>query len=321
MQYSKADRNIVYRSSRCKQIFSIPENLALRKQKAIRAVVQRHNLTVSNFPRDKLVRILQCLLQQGVFSSYSTAKVVISEPASWPTVQQEPQRVLRPLSPDRDRCIMEEHRAWMKDLFHTGKYSDIDLISDTKLYEAHRSIVCSMSPVIDRSCEFNAAKLDRVEPQGNGSDHRTARASFNFGDADPEADILREDDDYSPVTDKATTLEARLLILHAKVFTLAHMYDTPRPRAPCIKKSKGAAQQQRKPSYPLDAAREAYTATPTDILEMRKAIVEIFYENRALLDESRVQAFLLEIPQLILDIALYMNKPPTSFGDRGYKWI
>ncbi|KAM5517591.1 hypothetical protein FOXYSP1_20891 [Fusarium oxysporum f. sp. phaseoli] len=72
---------------------------------------------------------------------------------------------------------------------------------------------------------------------------------------------------------------------------------------------------------PLDAAREAYTATPTDILEMRKAIVEIFYENRALLDESRVQAFLLEIPQLILDIALYMNKPPTSFGDRGYKWI
>ncbi|TVY62432.1 hypothetical protein Focb16_v004064 [Fusarium oxysporum f. sp. cubense] len=242
---------------------------------------------------------------------------------------------------------MEEHRKWMKDLFHTGKYSDIDLISDTKLYKAHRSIVCSMSPVIDRSCEFNAAKLDRVEPQGNGSDHRTARASFNFGDAEPEAveclvqflylwdyevvtaisgdapdqDILREDDDYSPVTDKATTLEARLLILHAKVFTLAHMYDIPRLRELCIKKFKGVAQQQWKSSYFLDAAREAYTATPTDILEMRKAIVEIFYENRALLDESRVQAFLLGIPQLILDIALYMNKPPTSFSDQGYKWI
>jgi hypothetical protein len=115
MQYSRADRKSVYRSSRCKQIFSIPENLALRKQKTIRAVVQRHNLTVSNFSRDKLVRILQYLLQQGVFGSYYTAQLVFSEPASQPAVRQEPQKVTRYLAPDLNRSIMEEHKARMEE--------------------------------------------------------------------------------------------------------------------------------------------------------------------------------------------------------------
>ncbi|RBR24107.1 uncharacterized protein FIESC28_03106 [Fusarium coffeatum] len=145
---------------------------------------------------------------------------------------------------------MDDHRAWMRDLFHTGKYSDIDLISNNQIYEAHRSVVCFMSPVIYRSCEFNTAKLGRVESEPNKSDHGTAKASFSFGDDDPEAvdclvqflylwdyevasplsdDVLdrdesREDTDYSPLPDdNVTALEARQLLLHSKVFTLAHM--------------------------------------------------------------------------------------------------
>ncbi|KAL5610508.1 hypothetical protein FOBRF1_006625 [Fusarium oxysporum] len=244
---------------------------------------------------------------------------------------------------------MEEHRAWMKDLFRTGKYSDIDLISDTKLYEAHRSVVCSMSPVIDRSCEFNSAKLDRVGSDLSESGHGTAKPSFNFGDADPEAvdclvqffylwdydatpslsdnvldqDEPREDMEYSPVADDdAIALEARQMLLHSKIFTLAHIYDIPRLRELCVKKLQAVAEQHWKSGYLLDAAREAYTATPSDVLEMRRAIVKTFFEHRKLLDESRVQAFLIEIPNLTLDILLYMNKPSSPFfGDAGSRWM
>ncbi|KAG8670756.1 hypothetical protein FPOAC1_003990 [Fusarium poae] len=345
MQYSRADRQAVYRSSRCKQIFSIPENLALRKQKAIRAVVKRHNLTVSNLSREKLVQILQCLLQEGAFGSYYTTHTIFSAPALAPVVRQEPQAATRPLEADRNQCIMEEHRAWMKDLFHTGRYSDIDLISDTKLYRAHRSIICSMSPVIDRSCNFNAAKHDRAGLELNKSDHGTAKASFNFGDADPEAvdcliqffymwdyevnpspagDVLdkdkpRGDIDDSPVADDETiALEARRLLLHAKIFTLAHIYDVPRLRDLSVKKLREVAGRQWRSTYLLDAAREAYAATPPDVLEMRKAIVQTFFDNRALLDEYYVREFLLEMPHLTLDIMLHMNNPLSSFGSSGH---
>jgi hypothetical protein len=44
-----------------------------------------------------------------------------------------------------------------------------------------------MSLVIDRSCDSNTAKLDRAESGSNKSDHGTTKASFNFGDDDPEA--------------------------------------------------------------------------------------------------------------------------------------
>jgi hypothetical protein len=115
MQYSGADRQAVYRAPQCKRYFSIPKNLALRKQKAIRAVVQRYNLTVSNFPQEKLIQILQYLLQEGVFSSYHTAHITFSGPASAPAVQHEPQAAARPLEPDRNLCIMEDHRVWMRE--------------------------------------------------------------------------------------------------------------------------------------------------------------------------------------------------------------
>ncbi|CAG7556473.1 unnamed protein product [Fusarium equiseti] len=202
-----------------------------------------------------------------------------------------------------------------------------------------------MSPVIDRSCDFTIAKLDRVESEPNKSDHGTAKASFNFGDDDPEAvhclvqffylwdyevasprseDVLdrdepREDIDYSLVPDdNATTLEARQLLLHSKVFTLAHMYEVPRLKELCTEKLLQVAKRQWRSGYLLDAAQEAYTATPSDVLEMRKAIVQKFYEHRELLDEKHVREFLLELSHLTLDIMLHINKPPSPFGSSGH---
>jgi hypothetical protein len=104
------------------------------------------------------------------------------------------------------------------------------------------------------------------------------------------------------------------LLLHSKVFTLAHTYDVPRLEELCIKKLREVARRQWRSDYLLDAAREAYAATPSDVLEMRKAIVRIFAEHRELLDENRVQEFLLKTPHLTLDIMLYINKSPLSFG-------
>lgn len=202
-----------------------------------------------------------------------------------------------------------------------------------------------MSPVIYRSCEFNTAKLGRIESEPNKSDHGTAKASFSFGDDDPEAvdclvqflylwdyevasplsddvidrDESREDISYSPVpNDTVTALEARQLLLHSKVFTLAHMYDIPRLKELCVKKLLEVARRQWRSGYLLDAAREAYAATPSTVLDMRKAIVQTFSEHRELLDESHVREFLLEIPHLTLDIMLHINKPPSPFGSSGH---
>ncbi|KAF4451672.1 hypothetical protein F53441_5351 [Fusarium austroafricanum] len=235
--------------------------------------------------------------------------------------------------PDRNLSVMEEQKAWMQKLLSTGEYSDIDLISTHKVYEVHRAVVCSWSPVIKRSCEFNAINQDRAGPRMSKSDNGIAKALFNFGDADPWAvhcmmqffyswdyedtrpvfagevdqNVRQEGDlgNCSPTTD-----EGQLLILHSKVFTLAHMYDIPRLRELSVDKFEAVARLQWNSHGLLDAAREAYTSTPSDVPEMRGTIVKTFYENRELLDEDYVHEFLLGMPHLTLDLLMYINKHP-----------
>lgn len=207
--------------------------------------------------------------------------------------------------------------------------------------------MCSWSPAINRSCEFNAAKLDRTGPELNDFGNGIVKASFNFGDDDPQAvdcvvqffylwdykvrslmpgrifnqDVLREEDTGdSPRADDPTAPEGPLLILHSKVFTLAHMYDIPRLRELSVEKFQAVARLQWRSNCLLDAAREAYTATPSAVLEMRGAIVKTFYEHRELLDEDHVKRFLLEMPHLTLDILMYLNKPPHPSGFSRSGW-
>ncbi|CVL09122.1 uncharacterized protein FMAN_14244 [Fusarium mangiferae] len=223
---------------------------------------------------------------------------------------------------------MEEQKAWRRKIFDTGEYSDIELVSIDKLYEAHRVIVCSWSPVIKKSCEFNAGK-----------------ALFNFGDADPQAvdcmvqffylwdynprslmskhtvghDGPQEDKtDISPDADDETNPDDALLILHSKVFTLAHIYDIPRLRDLSIEKFRAVARLQWRSNCLLDAAREAYTATPSTVLDMRGAIVKTFYEHRELLGEDHVKDFLREVHELTFDILMYMETPPSPPNPRSF---
>lgn len=202
-------------------------------------------------------------------------------------------------------------------VFHTGEYSDIELVSTDKLYEAHRVIVCSWSPVIKKSCEFNAGK-----------------ALFNFGDADPQAvDCMvqffylwdynlrslmpgrvldqhgpQEDEtDVSPVAHNTTTPKGSLLILHSKVFTLAHIYDIPRLRDLCVERFQAVAQIEWESDCLLDAAREAYMSTPSHVREMRDAVVKTLFEHRELLKQDRIQTFLRQMPDLAVDLVIRMD--------------
>ncbi|KAG7410393.1 hypothetical protein IWW34DRAFT_381953 [Fusarium oxysporum f. sp. albedinis] len=337
MQYSRAKCIIVYSSLR--NIFSKPENAALRKSKAIKAVVQRHRLAVSFYSEKDLIQILQHLLKQGIFESIVKARSVYPELFPSPAVQKQIEQLPKPSSvPDRNLSIMEEQKARQRELFNTGEYSDIELVSADKLYEAHRVIVCPWSPVIKKSFEFNAAKSDRTGPEPTEFGNGITKASFNFGDADPQAvdcmvqffylwdynprslmpkHILGQDGPQENETDVAsgaddtTTPKGSLLILHSKVFTLAHIYDIPRLRDLSIEKFQEVARLQWRSNCLLDAAREAYTATPSTVLDMRRAIVKTFYEHRELLGEDHVKDFLREVHELTFDILMYMDKPPS----------
>ncbi|KAG8670728.1 hypothetical protein FPOAC2_04035 [Fusarium poae] len=344
MQYSRAECITVYSSSRRRQIFCKPGNAALRKSKAIKAVVQRHRLTVSYFSENDLIKILRHLLKQGIFESRDTARSAYPELFLSPAVQKQTEQATEPVSvPDRNLSIMEEQKAWRREIFDTGEYSDIELISTDKLYEAHRVIVCPLSSVIRKSCEFNAAKSDLTGPEPTEFGNGITKASFDFGDADPQVvdcmvqffylwdynprslmskHILDQDGpqenetDASSGADDATTPKGPLLILHSKVFTLAHIYDIPRLRDLSIEKFQEVARLQWRSNCLLDAAREAYTATPSTVLEMRRAIVKTFYEHRELLGEDHVKDFLREVHELAFDILMYMNEPPSPPNPR-----
>ncbi|KAI8401949.1 hypothetical protein FOFC_17254 [Fusarium oxysporum] len=57
----------------CRYVFSLPENWHISRQKSIRLVVRRHAIVVANFTEQKLVKILQYLIGQGVFRYPSAA--------------------------------------------------------------------------------------------------------------------------------------------------------------------------------------------------------------------------------------------------------
>jgi hypothetical protein len=114
MQYSRAKCIIVYSSLR--HIFSKPGNAALRKSKAIKAVVQRHRLTVSYYSEKELISFLRHLLKQGIFESKDTARSVYPELFLSSTVQKETEQVPKPSSvPDPNLSIMEEQKLWRRE--------------------------------------------------------------------------------------------------------------------------------------------------------------------------------------------------------------
>ena len=85
MQVSREDQKSVYRSRECRIIFRQFDNARLRKQKSIRAVVQRHSLEVWPFSRRRLTEILQELLKNQIFESDHIARSTFPELFKPPT--------------------------------------------------------------------------------------------------------------------------------------------------------------------------------------------------------------------------------------------
>jgi hypothetical protein len=104
MQYTKADQRSVHCS--CRRVFGKHKNAALRKKRPIEEVVKNNNLSVFNFPRSKLVEILQYLLKQGVFESSIAARSVFPELFTQPVKQPEPPKILA--STDQRDPVMEK---------------------------------------------------------------------------------------------------------------------------------------------------------------------------------------------------------------------
>lgn len=225
--------------------------------------------------------------------------------------------------PGRNLSIIEEQKAWRRESFNTGEYSDIELMSTRKTYKAHRVIVCPWSRVI-KNYELDMGRpffhFGKADPQAVDCmvqffylwDYNPRSLKSLISDCILDQDGPQEDETNASLgANDATTPEGPLLILHSKVFTLAHIYDIPRLRDLSLEKFQEVARLQWRSNCLLDAAREAYTPIPSAALEMRRAIVKTFYEHRELLGEDHVKDFLREVHELAFDILMYINEPPS----------
>ncbi|KAJ4188642.1 hypothetical protein NW759_016811 [Fusarium solani] len=354
MQYTKADQRSVYCSLSCRRVFSKPKNAALRKKRPIEEVVKNNNLSVSGFPRSKLVQILQYLLKQDVFESSIAARSVFPELFPQPVKRPEPPKILA--SAEQRDPVMEKTTGLLETLWKSGIYSDMILVSTERRYNAHRAVVCLQSPVISKSCTFNTTNTSRIKTN-NFSNDDTTTVSFNFLDDDPqsvdcvvqyfyrsdyeiprptpgtddEADVMFNEDADDSAADDATSDDATSddatsddshLVIHVKVFTLAERYDIPPLKDLSLKKFEAAARLHWKSNYLVEAAREAYTSTISDVQEMRKAVIRILYMQRELLDEKHIKDLLLEVPQITFDLLMRfhdMAKPNSRSSMFGYR--
>lgn len=91
----------------------------------------------------------------------------------------------------------------------------------------------------------------------------------------------KEGEDESSTTD-TTIPEGSLLILYSKVFTLAYIYNVAGLREIVVDKFYKLAQLEWRSKCLVEAAREAYNATPPNIPEIREAIVKVLCEHRKL---------------------------------------
>jgi hypothetical protein len=114
--------------------------------------------------------------------------------------------------------------------------------------------------------------------------------------------MFKEDADDS-AADDATSDDSHL-VTHVKVFTLAERYDIPPLKDLSLKKFEAAARLHWKSNYLVEAAREAYTSTISDVQEMRKAVIKILYMQQELLDEKHIKDLLLEVPQITFDLLM-----------------
>lgn len=74
-----------------------------------------------------------------------------------------------------------------------------------------------------------------------------------------------------------------------------------------LKKFEAAVRLRWKSRYLVEAAREAYTSTIADIQDMRKAVVNVLFTQRKLLDEECIRELLREVPEIVYDLLMQFH--------------
>jgi hypothetical protein len=239
------------------------------------------------------------------------------------------------------------HNDGMNRLLDTGIYSDLQLFSNGKVYNAHRSVICFHSPVIK----------DKIVPipipTVNGYHHQQSFAfvyKYTFEDGDDaqcvdciiqyfyrwdynisgsdhgerpgQGLMYKEDADSSP--ENVDIDLGSDLIIHVKVIALACKYEIDPLKSLSVAKFESAAQHYGKTHYFTDAAREAYSSDTIGCArEMHDSVVEFLYKRRHLLHEEHVKKLMLDKPQLSLDLHLRSpvgaaNPSPLPGFGRGF---
>ncbi|RSL86666.1 hypothetical protein CEP52_015741, partial [Fusarium oligoseptatum] len=265
------------------RIFSKPKNAVLRKKRPIEEVVKNNNLSVFDFPRFKLVQILQYLLKQNVFESSIAARSVFPELFPQPP---EPPKILA--STEQRDSVMEKTTG----LLETSRIKPNNFSNDD-------TITVSFNFLDD-----DPQSVDCVVQYFYRSDYEIPRPTPG---TDDETDVIfKEDADHSAADDAAS--DDSHLVIHVKVFTLAEKYDIPPLKDLSLKKFEAAARLHWKSNRLVEAAQEAYTSTVSDVQEMRKAVIKILYMQRELLDEKHVKDLLLQVPQITFDLLMRFHE-------------
>jgi hypothetical protein len=228
------------------------------------------------------------------------------------------------------------YRRGFNMLLDTGTYSDLQLFSNRKVYNVHRSVVCFHSPVIkDRIVPIPIATVNDYQHQQSFA--FVYKYTFEDGDDTEGVDYLvqyfyrwdykvlgsdhgerpgkglmyKEDADSSP-----ENIDVDLgsdLVTHIKVFALACKYEIDPLKSLSVAKFESAAQHYGKTHYFTDAAREAYSSVTLDCdREMRDSVVEFLHRRRHLLHEGHVKELMLDKPQLSLDLHLRSPVGPAN---------
>ncbi|KAL2272143.1 hypothetical protein FJTKL_07593 [Diaporthe vaccinii] len=333
MPYSKAERKSVYIEWR--GIFSSHENSVLRKQKAIRTVVRRHEPFSERF-NPNLVGILQSLLTDGIIGSYDDSKARRSFPELFRSLTEETRKeaTTNPVTANMMSKMAhqsESQKRLLCSLEH-GEYSDLTVTCQGTSFQVHRAIMCPRSKFFHTACkehfmaETRCIDLPEDDPRvvymmiqylyrldyclpahedtpcsSNGQQQNSYLEPIAVQGANPDSGS-----EESMLT--AGEIPPHFaLTFHSKVYTLAEKCWIDELKDVAVQKFRLAASQNWGLDDFISAAREVYTGTVETDRGLKDVIVKTLCDRRGIMDDEAVQNLVKELHALAYDMTLYMH--------------
>ncbi|KKZ63843.1 hypothetical protein EMCG_01850 [[Emmonsia] crescens] len=311
MEYSKDQRKSVYLEWR--EIFSSSGRYAIRKPKAIRAVVKQYKSLILD---PHLLGILKSLLSEGIFvSPYSAQRVF---PELFPEAQNSQTALQTPTrGTPQDSFGMEGPSRELLDsfkmLYSSGQYSDLTISSNKKDYRVHRAIVCPRSSFFSTALrgDFKASKIEGHEGTISlqEDDPQVVDIMINYFyhldyNIFPQGNKMDSPNSGSEIFEVPQTYSS--LTIHAKVYCLGEKYLINSLKALALQKFKATAREHWDVNDFLEAAKQAYTSTIETDRGLRDAVIAVLYDHSELLDREEAQIVFKELNMLTYEFLIYM---------------